>query len=183
MKKIFILLTLAVMVCMVSCKGKEEPVDVNAKSLAKHWVGDTTMVNFKVDQTVMTPAEFAQYLDSHRSIALMIGEKYLPYITQISSLQITDIILNSDYTYSMTAKAAKSTKMAEGNWIEMNNVLTFHVDLKNILDIDREGDLDMLVEKLTKNEIELSGFVPVLDASVTGWEAGAMFTFKGHAAK
>jgi len=187
MKKIFLFCTLAVMMCMVSCKGKNEPVDVNAKSLAKHWVGDATEVNFYIEnesgKTVMTPDEFATYLDEHKTLALMLGERYLPYIKQMSTLEITDITLKPDFTYSMTAKSGKSTKTAEGTWVELNDVLTIHVSLKDILGIEREGDMDMTVDKLTKTEIELSGIVPVLDADITGIAAGGTFLFKGHAAE
>lgn len=174
--------TMAILLCLVACNKKDEPQDINSQTLAKHWVGDSTDVMFDVNGNVMTPDSFSNYLDDHKMIASLVGEKYLPYIKSVSEVKITDLVLNRDYTYDLTVKNSKSTKNASGTWVEVNDVLTLNLNLKDVLDIEREGAMDFTVEKLTKNNIELSGKLELLTADVSGITAGAILTFTAHAA-
>lgn len=185
MKKVlfFSALVCAMTLGMISC-NQNGNVDINAKSLTKHWICDSTDIKFNVNGNVMTSDEFADFLAENKMIAQMVGEKYLPYIKAASAVKVTDFTLNKDYTYEL--KAITSTKkdaVVTGTWIESNDIITITVDLNEVINIDRTGQIDLVVDNLTKSEIALHGEMNVLEESVSGISAGGVVSFKGHAAK
>ncbi len=185
MKKVlfFSALVCTMLLGMISCNGNGN-VDINTKTLTKHWICDSTDIKFNVNGSIMTSDEFADFLVDNPMIAKMVGERYLPYIKAVSSVKVTDLTLNKDYTYEL--KAITSTEketVVTGTWIETNDIITITVDLNEVVNIDRTGQIDLTVDNLTKNEIEIHGEMDILEESVSGISAGAVVSFKGHAAK
>ena len=163
MKKISTLLFGALLiVCMVSCNSNG---DDNKITLARHWTGDKTELRFDVLGNVMTPEEFANYLNNSVLLKKQY-EDYIPYIEQLSEFEITDFTFNKDNTYEIIMKNYRTTKTLTGDWMQVNDKVTIFIDLSQAFEIQDSGNWDLDILELTLKNLHLSGKLDVVDGTI-----------------
>lgn len=162
MKKIFTILSVVLIVIgMTACGGKDNE---NKITLVKHWTGEKTSVKFDVVGNVMSPSEFAEYLQN--SVFSAQYAQYLTYVKKLEDCEISDFTFKSDGTYEVILSVSQKPKTLIGSWIQVNNRVTIFLDLSQAFDIQEAGDWELEIRNLTLDNLNLYGELEVVEGTI-----------------